>query len=46
MGDQGDIGWYLKLETLQNKKQPENEIKKSKGKEMIKQPFFQFRYSE
>ena len=42
MGDMGEIGWYVKLETLNQAKHS----KKNKEKDKIKQPLFQFRFEE
>jgi hypothetical protein len=37
MGEQGEIGWYLKLEALLDAKQ---NLRKAKDKERVKQPLF------
>lgn len=42
MGELGEIGWYLKLEAVQDKN---NRVQlKERERERIKQPLFQFRY--
>jgi hypothetical protein len=45
MGELGEIGWYLKLELMQDKSRfGGNVSSQRKDKERIKQPLFQFRY--
>ena len=45
MGELGEVGWYLKLENVQDRvRMVGNTNKKDKDKERIKQPLFQFRY--
>jgi hypothetical protein len=45
MGDLGEVGWYLKLESVQERQRVGNNAnKKDKDKERIRQPLFQFRY--
>ena len=43
MGEMGEIGWYLKLENTATNKVNQN-LRKDKEKERIKQPLFQFRF--
>lgn len=43
MGDFGEIGWYLKLESVNTHKISIGG-KREKQKERIRQPLFQFRY--
>ena len=43
MGELGEIGWYLKLEAVQDKNRG-SEQRKERERERIKQPLFQFRY--
>lgn len=41
MGELQDIGWYLKLEQMPDKKGDDRRVRE---KERVKQPLFQFRY--
>ncbi len=44
MGELGEIGWYLKLEQVQDKNRFGNQQKRDKEREKVRQPLFQFRY--
>lgn len=47
MGELGEIGWYLKLELMQDKSRfggGAPQLRKDKERERIRQPLFQFRY--
>ena len=46
MGEVGEIGWHLKLESLADKNGKGQGQRKEKEKERIKQPLFQFRYDQ
>lgn len=40
MGEINEVGWYLKLERIIDKKGSSGNIKKNKEKEKVKQPLF------
>lgn len=44
MGELGEIGWYLKLESLTGSKITGIGVRKERQKDKLKQPLFQFRY--
>ena len=44
MGELGEIGWYLKLESISDKNRYNGAMRKEKERERIRQPLFQFRY--
>ena len=44
MGELGEIGWYLRLESQSDKSRYNGGPRKEKERERIRQPLFQFRY--
>lgn len=42
MGELGEIGWYVKLETIAGKQT----VKRNRDRDIIKQPLFQFRFED